>query len=157
MISHHSQTKLRPSCEIMAVFPYNKISVRYSILITKSVTKLIQSIVPISHNLPSIFIPYLGSHIYLAKRPQHEPDLYYNRKQDFSVNIMIVCNNHLRIVHYYLGAFGSAHDKRVFRCSELPEILSNSEPGLFILGTCVFLKLSLLSKAIKYQRQLSFR
>ena len=77
---------------------------------------------------------HTGSHITLVKRPKQEPDLYYNRKQQFIVNVLAVCDDMLRTVYYYIGEYSSAHDKRVYRCSKLPNILAAAEPGLLILG-----------------------
>lgn len=75
----------------------------------------------------------VGTHIKI-KKPQNEPDLYYNRKQQFSINVLVVADESLQFRYYFLGAFGSAHDSRVYRCSKLPELLSNSHTDLVILG-----------------------
>lgn len=70
----------------------------------------------------------------MFKRPSQEPDLYYDRKQNWSLNVMAVSNDDLEVLYYHIGAYGSAHDKRVYRCSRLPEELSLLPPGLLILG-----------------------
>ena len=80
------------------------------------------------------YLFFIGTHINLLKRPVSEPDLYYDRKQNWSINVLAVCNKNLHITYYFIGAYGSAHDKRVYRCSSLPEKLAMLPPGQLILG-----------------------
>ena len=48
--------------------------------------------------------------------------------------MLAVCDDNLCIMYYFIGAYGSAHDKRVYRCSKLPEKLSSLPPEQLILG-----------------------
>lgn len=86
---------------------------------------------------PNTFLISLGTHINFIKRPQEEPDLYYDRKQNWSLNVLAVAQKDLSVIYYHIGAFGSAHDKRVYRCSALPEKLAQLPAGLLILGLCL--------------------
>lgn len=80
-----------------------------------------------------LFYCFAGSHIPI-KKPVIEPDLYYNRKCLWSINIMAVCNPDLLFTYYKVGAYGSAHDARVLRCSELFADMAILPEGLCILG-----------------------
>ena len=85
----------------------------------------------------SMLLIFTGTHITLHKRPSAEPDLYYDRHKNWSINVLAVGDDKLQIVYYHVGAYGSAHDKRVLRCSHLPEELAKLPPRLFILGKWV--------------------
>lgn len=99
----------------------------------------------------------VGTHIQFLKRPSVEPDLYYDRKQNWSLNVLAVCDDKKVIVNYYVGAYGSCHDKRVFRCSGLPEELASLPPGLVLLGKCSFkYNTKLLSHAVDIRHALRF-
>lgn len=78
-----------------------------------------------------------GTHVNI-KKPEREPDIYYNRKHRHSINVLAVCDNDMKFRYYYIGAYGSAHDSRVFRCSGLPELLESSEDNLLLLGDSAY-------------------
>lgn len=48
--------------------------------------------------------------------------------------MLAVCDDQLMFRYYYIGAYGSAHDARVMRCSRLPDLLAASDDELVILG-----------------------
>lgn len=74
------------------------------------------------------------------KRPraENEPDIYINRHGTWSINVLAVCDDQERYIYYKVGAFGSAHDARVLRASDLPEKLQELPAGLCILGELTF-------------------
>ena len=82
------------------------------------------------------------------KKPRVEPDLYINRKGFWSLNVMAVCDNSMKFMYYKIGAYGSAHDSRVLRCSNLMEQLESLPAGLCILGRFITIQMSLLPLVI---------
>lgn len=69
--------------------------------------------------------------------PKNAPnaDVWRNRKQYISSNVMIVCDHALRIAFLFSGAEGSAHDGLVLQCSGFMQSHMVALPeGVFILG-----------------------
>lgn len=86
----------------------------------------------ISHIYPKFI--HTGTHIQLKRpRTEAEPDIYINRHGDWSINVLAVSDESERYIYYKVGAFGSAHDARVLRNSNLP-LLNALPPSLCILG-----------------------
>ena len=60
--------------------------------------------------------------------------VYFNRKKDYSVNLMLVTGSEEEILYNSGGAPGSWHDARVYRRSNLPTLLAELAFGYHILG-----------------------
>ena len=82
------------------------------------------------------------------KKPQVEPDLFIDRKGFLSLNVMAVCDDSTQFTYYKVGAYGSAYDSRVLRCSKLIEHVESLPAGLCILGRLVIIHMSLLPLVI---------
>jgi DDE superfamily endonuclease len=85
----------------------------------------------IVNDLPKC-IGYLdGTHIPLDETPLDDPESYYSRKQEYSIQLQGIVDNNKRIRHLHVGFPGSVHDSRVFLNSSIgqrPEdFLQNGE------------------------------
>jgi hypothetical protein len=60
-----------------------------------------------------------GSHINLEEAPTSDPESYFDRKQNSSVQLQAVCDHAKRIRHIFVGYPGSTHDARVFNNSQI--------------------------------------
>lgn len=57
-----------------------------------------------------------GSQLPLDIRPMYQGHSdFYNRKQDYALNCVFVCDDENRVTSMALGWGGSAHDARVYR------------------------------------------
>ena len=70
------------------------------------------------YNFPQIAGIVDGSHIPIRAPFTNKVD-YYNRKQIYSVNLQVIANADLEILHASVGYPGSIHDARVWRLSGL--------------------------------------
>ena len=64
-----------------------------------------------------------GTHIAIIKPTVHG-EQYYNRKDFYSMNTQIVCDDQLLITDMFIGFPGSVHDARVLRNSPVPEYIA---------------------------------
>jgi len=60
-----------------------------------------------------------GSHIDLEERPRDDHEAYFDRKQNYSIQLQAICDWDRRIRHIHVGYPGSTHDARVFRNSDI--------------------------------------
>ena len=56
-----------------------------------------------------------GTFINLCEKPQVDPETYWSRKQRYSMNVQIVCNERREIIYYQVGYPGSCPDTVCFR------------------------------------------
>lgn len=74
-----------------------------------------------------------GSHITILK-PTHNGETFFNRKKDYSINCMFVCNSQEEIFFYSIGSPGSYHDSRVFCRSGIQDLLDRLPSDRHLLG-----------------------
>jgi hypothetical protein len=60
-----------------------------------------------------------GTHIILNQRPHIDGEVYFNRKQSYSINVQIVCDDRRMIRAYVVGWPGSVSDSTVFKDSDI--------------------------------------
>jgi hypothetical protein len=60
-----------------------------------------------------------GTHIILASRPNRQGEGYFNRKNRYSIQCMIVNDDNCRILHILASFTGASHDTRVFLNSNI--------------------------------------
>lgn len=70
------------------------------------------------NDFPNVIGLIDGTHVRI-NRPEESQDSYYNRKDYFSLQVQIVCDQNLKIIDFAAGYPGSVHDARVFRRSPL--------------------------------------
>ena len=93
-----------------------------------------------------------GSHITILK-PTHNGETFFNRKKDYSINCMFVCNSQ-EIILYSIGSPGSYHDNWVFRRSRIQDLLDRQPSDRHLLGMKLLFpapSLSCCTKALCYQ------
>jgi len=56
-----------------------------------------------------------GVHIRISEQPAKEHDVYYNRKQFYSLNVQLVVDNTRRIIGYNVGPPGSVTDSKSWK------------------------------------------
>ena len=56
-----------------------------------------------------------GTLMNLCEKPQLDPEMYWSRKQRYSMNIQIICNERREIIYYQVGYPGSCSDTVCFR------------------------------------------
>ena len=56
-----------------------------------------------------------GTFINLCEKPQVDPETYWSRKQRYSMNVQIICNERREIIYYQVGYPGSCNDSYCFR------------------------------------------
>ena len=71
----------------------------------------------------------------------HNGETFFNRKKDYSLNCMFVCNSQEEILFYTVGSPGFYHDSRVFRRSGLQDLLDELPSDRRVLGM-VYITLS---------------
>ena len=95
-----------------------------------------------------------GTHIHFQAPARNQKD-YNNRKFFHSLNLLAVCLPNRAFSYTFAGFPGSAHDVRVFRCSDLHTKMNEDPESLFptteyhILGDSAFPCSSYLIPAIK--------
>ena len=65
-----------------------------------------------------------GTFFGLAYKPEVHGEEYFNRKQQYAINSMIICDDVRRIRYINIGWPGSVHDQRIYSnsiISRLPE------------------------------------
>ena len=60
-----------------------------------------------------------GTFVNLCQKPTVDPETYWSRKQKYSMNVQIVCNERREIIFYQVGYPGSCNDAYCFRNSDL--------------------------------------
>ena len=81
------------------------------------------------YGIRNIFMGVDGTHIQFTEKPRsipphHHWTHYSNRKHYFSINAMIVGNEE-RIINVDCGWPGSTHDGRVWKRSNIKEVVDN--------------------------------
>ncbi|XP_021949503.1 protein ANTAGONIST OF LIKE HETEROCHROMATIN PROTEIN 1-like [Folsomia candida] len=79
-----------------------------------------------------------GSHINLEESPNTDPESYFDRKQNYFIQLQAVCDNSRKIINIFVGYPGSTHDARVFSNSKIgkhPELFLSE--GQWIAGDCI--------------------
>ena len=79
----------------------------------------INSAVHAQHGIPQCVGIVDGTLIPLAQRPNANGEDYFDRKCNYSLNAMVVCQHDRRISYIFTGMPGSYHDQRVFNLSAL--------------------------------------
>ncbi|CAL1682526.1 unnamed protein product [Lasius platythorax] len=65
-----------------------------------------------------------GTHIKIAA-PKENQESYINRKGYHSIQLQVVCNHKMELIHCYVGYPGSVHDQRVFNVSGLQDFCND--------------------------------
>jgi hypothetical protein len=76
-----------------------------------------------------------GTFVNLCQKPTVDPETYWSRKQKYSMNVQIVCNERREIIFYQVGYPGSCNDAYCFRNCDLnknPERYFS--PGEYLLA-----------------------
>lgn len=60
-----------------------------------------------------------GTHIILQTRPGFQGELYWTRKQQYAINLQMVCDHRRRIIYYQTGYPGSVHDSTCYKETDL--------------------------------------
>ena len=60
-----------------------------------------------------------GTFVNLCQKPSVDPETYWSRKQKYSMNVQIVCNEKREIIYYQVGYPGSCPDSVCFRNTDL--------------------------------------
>lgn len=71
------------------------------------------------HNLKGCIGIVDGTLVNLCEKPQVDPETYWSRKQKYSMNVQIICNERREIIYYQSGYPGSCHDSLCFRNCDL--------------------------------------
>ena len=79
----------------------------------------IKSAVHAQHGIPQCVGFVDGTLFPLAQRPNANGEDYFDRKSNYSLNAMVVCQHDRRITYIFTGIPGSYHDQRVFNLSAL--------------------------------------
>ena len=69
-------------------------------------------------------------------RPQRNPEVYFNRKKNYAVNLLLVVDANEKILFYTVGPPGSYRDSRVYRRSNLLNLISTIPRHWHLLGRC---------------------
>lgn len=79
-----------------------------------------------------------GCHIPITKPILHGYD-YFNRKKFYSMVLQGICNGNLLFIDVDIRWPGGVHDARVFRTSDIFQVLPNlCEPNFFVLGDSAY-------------------
>jgi hypothetical protein len=60
-----------------------------------------------------------GTHVNFFQRPAVDGEVFFNRKQRYSMNVQLVCDDKRRIIYHQVGWPGSVYDATVFSNSHL--------------------------------------
>lgn len=71
-----------------------------------------------------------GSHISISA-PIENSDSYINRKGYHSIILQGICDYRLRFIDVFTGICGSVHDTRVWRLSDIKQLITNDENRYF--------------------------
>ena len=61
------------------------------------------------YGIPQVMGAIDGCHIEINAPPDNQKD-YFNRKQHYSVNLQVIVNSNIKIMHVTVGYPGSIHD-----------------------------------------------
>jgi hypothetical protein len=90
------------------------------------------------YSLPGIYGFIDGSHIPIKGRTANR-EAFINRLGYSSILLQAVCDSTSKFIHTYVGWPGSIHDTRMFRNTDLNDILELVPKDLHILGdSCSF-------------------
>lgn len=89
------------------------------------------------NGFPNIIGAIDGTHFMIAK-PQREPDVWIDRKNNFSISCSAIVDSELRFLHYVIGCPGSMHDQRVYRLSEVEELLADVPESMHLIGDSAY-------------------
>ncbi|XP_042228180.1 putative nuclease HARBI1 [Homarus americanus] len=84
--------------------------------------------------MPSVIGCVDGTHIPIKSPGEPNPELYRCRKNFFSINVMAVCDAHMKFTNLVVNWPGSAHDSHIFTSSRLCESLQAGDYRGFLLG-----------------------
>jgi hypothetical protein len=56
-----------------------------------------------------------GTHVHLRDKPGIDHEIYYDREQNYSIQLQLIVDRKKRIRHYFTGFPGSQHDSFIFR------------------------------------------
>lgn len=76
-----------------------------------------------------------GTPAHIFQRPHVDGETFFTRKQRYSMNVQLICDDRRRIRYYYLGWPGSVYDNTVIEKSHMylhPELYFS--PGEFLLA-----------------------
>lgn len=80
-----------------------------------------------------------GTHVNFFQRPAVDGEVFFNRKQRYSMNVQLVCDDKRRIIYHQVGWPGSVYDSTIFShshlCQNPHEYFSLDE---FLLGDAGF-------------------
>ncbi|ODN05798.1 putative nuclease HARBI1 [Orchesella cincta] len=91
-----------------------------------------------SDKLPGCIGYIDGSHITLDEAPVDDPESYFNRKQNYAIQLQAVCDNDKRIRNLTVGYPGSVHDARVFANSSIATSHNYFDEGEWIAGDSAY-------------------
>ncbi|XP_066590621.1 putative nuclease HARBI1 [Prorops nasuta] len=91
------------------------------------------------YGFPKVVGAIDGTHIQISA-PKEKPDAYINRKGFHSLQLQAICDQDLKLFHVYCGEVGSVHDMRVFRLSNITDMLNddNFPDNSHILGDAAY-------------------
>ncbi|XP_042234059.1 putative nuclease HARBI1 [Homarus americanus] len=87
-----------------------------------------------STGMPGVIGCVDGTHIPIRSPGEPNPELYRCRKNFFSINVMAVCDAHMKFTNLVVNWPGSAHDSRIFSTSRLCDSLQAGDYQGFLLG-----------------------
>ena len=86
------------------------------------------------HHFPNCVTIVDGTHLKFAIRPEANGEDYFNRKQHYSLNVLVFCDDRRRIRHLVIGWPGSVHDNRIWNncaiCEHRESYFSEDEYGM---------------------------
>jgi hypothetical protein len=62
-----------------------------------------------------------GTHVILHNSPSFDAPSYWTRKQQYAINLQVVCDDRRKIIYHQVGYPGSCHDSSCFKKTELYE------------------------------------
>ncbi|XP_066585450.1 putative nuclease HARBI1 [Prorops nasuta] len=78
-----------------------------------------------NYRFPNVIGAIDGTHIKIAA-PRERAEAYIDRKGNHSLQLQAVCDENLKFLHVYCGEAGSVHDMRVFRLSNIIDMLNDT-------------------------------
>jgi hypothetical protein len=91
----------------------------------------------VRNGFPNIIGAIDGTHIRITK-PRHEPDVWIDRKGSYSISCAAIVDSDLRFLHYVVGCPGSMHDQRVYRLSEIDDLLAAVPDSMHLIGDSAY-------------------
>jgi hypothetical protein len=91
------------------------------------------------YGLPNCIGIIDGTLIFLTEEPEWSGEDFNTRKGGYAANALVVCDDHGRVIYYYIGWPGSTHDNHSFRncklCLQEEDFFSLYE---YIIGDSAF-------------------